>query len=129
MDVVEASFSCDLCGKLIATAQLVPAGMPHPDALPGDRAGGTIIWDYLGRNSEMVGPAQYPAVRTALADGDPRALYAVDKLWVPFYCPACDRCYCLDHWKVEAVFDSDFAGWYDCSYGTCPAGHRRIIDD
>ncbi|MBI4280420.1 MAG: hypothetical protein HY660_18360 [Armatimonadetes bacterium] len=21
------------------------------------------------------------------------------------------------------------AGFYDCSYGTCPNGHRRIIDD
>ena len=124
-----ATFRCDLCGQTIATAELVLAGTPHSDALASDSSAGTIVWDFLGRNCERVSSEEYPAVQAALMEGSPRSLYQVNRLWVPFYCPACDRCYCLDHWDVEAVFDSDFAGWYDCSYGTCPQGHRRMIDD
>lgn len=42
------------------------------------------------------------------------------------YCPECDRLYCAAHYLREEEYD---AGFYDCTFGTCPAGHRRIIDD
>jgi len=42
------------------------------------------------------------------------------------YCPACDKIYCKRHYQVTAEWD---AGYYDCSYGICPEGHKRIIDD
>ena len=42
------------------------------------------------------------------------------------YCPACKRVYCRAHYQTEETYDE---GFYDSTYGTCPAGHRRMIDD
>jgi hypothetical protein len=42
------------------------------------------------------------------------------------YCPKCDKIYCWEHYNTEEVFED---GFYDCTYGTCPKGHKRMIDD
>lgn len=42
------------------------------------------------------------------------------------YCPPCQRVYCRAHYQTEETYDE---GFYDSTYGTCPAGHRRMIDD
>jgi hypothetical protein len=42
------------------------------------------------------------------------------------YCPACNKIYCSQHYMLEQEWDE---GFYDCTYGTCPEGHRRIVDD
>lgn len=42
------------------------------------------------------------------------------------YCPECDKIYCWDHYNPIQEFDD---GFYDCTYGTCPKGHSRMIDD
>lgn len=42
------------------------------------------------------------------------------------YCPECDKIYCWNHYKLEEEWDE---GFYDCTYGECPKGHKRMIDD
>jgi hypothetical protein len=42
------------------------------------------------------------------------------------YCPECDKVYCRDHIHTQVIWDD---GFYDYTYGTCPMGHKRIIDD
>jgi hypothetical protein len=42
------------------------------------------------------------------------------------YCPNCDKIYCYEHYNPREEWD---AGFYDCTYGTCPEGHERIIYD
>ena len=42
------------------------------------------------------------------------------------YCPNCNEIYCWEHYNAEEAFDD---GFYDCTYGICPNGHRRMIDD
>lgn len=42
------------------------------------------------------------------------------------YCPECDKTYCREHFNPVEEYDD---GFYDCTYGTCPSGHRRMIDD
>jgi hypothetical protein len=42
------------------------------------------------------------------------------------FCPRCDAIYCGDHMDTRMTFDE---GFYDCTYGTCPLGHERMIDD
>jgi hypothetical protein len=42
------------------------------------------------------------------------------------YCPTCDRIYCRTHYNVSEEWDE---GFYDCSRGTCPQGHKRLVDD
>ena len=47
-------------------------------------------------------------------------------LLAPFYCPECGQAYCRADWHTYVVFDE---GFYDCTIGTCPAGHRHTVDD
>jgi hypothetical protein len=42
------------------------------------------------------------------------------------WCPSCERVYCSIDFHVKAVFDD---GMYDASWGTCPKGHERRLDD
>ena len=45
---------------------------------------------------------------------------------VDAYCPECDKLYCWEHYNAKEEYDD---GFYDCTYGECPKGHRRMIDD
>jgi len=49
----------------------------------------------------------------------------IDEL-APFYCPACDRSYCGEHWNATDVFED---GVHDSIRGTCPEGHERLLED
>jgi hypothetical protein len=42
------------------------------------------------------------------------------------YCPKCGKIYCARHYQIREEYDE---GYYDCTYGTCPKGHKRIIHD
>ena len=42
------------------------------------------------------------------------------------YCPECDEIYCWEHYNAREEYDD---GFYDCTYGECPRGHKRMIDD
>jgi hypothetical protein len=42
------------------------------------------------------------------------------------YCPECDKIYCWEHYDAREEYDD---GFYDCTYGICPKGHKRMIDD
>ncbi|MBD3350702.1 MAG: hypothetical protein GF364_04360 [Candidatus Lokiarchaeota archaeon] len=42
------------------------------------------------------------------------------------YCPKCNKVYCSEHYRTREVWDE---GFYDCTYGWCPEGHKRMIDD
>ncbi len=55
---------------------------------------------------------------------DAGALRALDKTWVPFYCPHCDHSFCAEHWALKPIFDWGF----DHYSGTCPVGHPHFID-
>ena len=45
---------------------------------------------------------------------------------VDAYCPECDKIYCWEHYNAWEEYDD---GFYDCTYGECPKGHKRMIDD
>ncbi|MFX0039551.1 MAG: hypothetical protein ACFFCY_09365 [Promethearchaeota archaeon] len=42
------------------------------------------------------------------------------------YCPECNKIYCWEHYDAKEEYDD---GFYDCTYGVCPNGHKRMIDD
>jgi len=42
------------------------------------------------------------------------------------YCPECDKIYCWEHYNATEEWEE---GFYDCTYGICPEGHKRMIDD
>lgn len=43
-----------------------------------------------------------------------------------YYCPECDKIYCIDHYAIFPIFEDVF---YDYSIGVCPFGHKREVDD
>lgn len=43
-----------------------------------------------------------------------------------YYCPECDKIYCIDHYAIFPIFEDSF---YDYSVGVCPSGHKREVDD
>jgi hypothetical protein len=45
---------------------------------------------------------------------------------VDAYCPECNKIYCWEHYNAKEEYDD---GFYDCTYGECPKGHKRMIDD
>ncbi|MFX0134003.1 MAG: hypothetical protein ACFFDN_10205 [Candidatus Hodarchaeota archaeon] len=45
---------------------------------------------------------------------------------VDAYCPKCDKIYFWEHYNAREEYDD---GFYDCTYGECPNGHKRMIDD
>jgi hypothetical protein len=116
IEIEMAIFPCSLCEKPATIIRLT--------------ADGDVVIDGLVcRTTLRATPRGLPRLRAILEELDARGLYALDAEWASFYCPDCGRSYCSNHWQFETRYDDDFPGWYDCTYGTCPAGHRRLVDD
>jgi len=104
---VSASFSCDACARTAAVATTTPSmGLLDIDWSPA-------------RLEEVVPFAQRQRVLQAVKAASPAALFAVNEAFAPFYCPACQKSYCREHWRFEA------AGSEDAAPPLCPRGHHR----
>jgi hypothetical protein len=118
----KAVFRCQVCLSVAGTIEL--------NAAPDSSAGQLMLEGFLWKSStETIKGRTVQLVHQALTAHDAHALYSINRLWAPFYCPQCERVYCVKHWSITPVFDDDFPGWYDSSYGICPKGHRRLVDD
>ncbi len=127
-----ASFRCATCGEVAAIVRAVPADVPADMGPPLGRQShqrdGIIVDYFLGTAWKRAEPGTYTAVRAILdsAQPDPAELRRIDWELAPFYCPECEQAYCRADWHTYVVFDE---GFYDCTIGTCPAGHRHTVDD
>lgn len=120
--MARAEFHCGLCKNLAGTVELLPAG--HVEGLG---KGNTIfLKDFIGTEKVVLSAKQSQAIHAALTQTDAAALYKVEHLFAPFYCPACACVYCRKHWAVVPEFED---GFFDCSHGWCPEGHKRLIED
>jgi hypothetical protein len=119
----KAAFQCSLCGNTAAVVEILPP--EHERSLSNNHS--TIrVSGFIGEERVVLSESSESALRACLARADSAALYALEQLWAPFYCPACDRVYCVKHWTVVPEYDQEF---FDHSYGYCPEGHRRLIED
>lgn len=136
---MSATFRCRTCGGIAAVVTLVEPGDPLPDA-PGSPPGtpglgaltaaafpdrGQLVIEG-GPVSKAVGFVTPATVAVALAGPDAALLYAIDPELAPFWCPSCGASYCADHYRSWVTFDE---GFYDATYGVCPEGHERMLDD
>ena len=135
-DVVEAGFTCALCGGLAAWVSLVLAGAPLPESWARDELvtlgtaqvrveAGPLSCRFGGQSVDQA----VPAVSAALAAADPAALHRVNEEYAPFWCPDCAGSYCGHHWTTWLVWDPEFEGFLDEIRGRCPRGHERQIMD
>jgi hypothetical protein len=137
-NLARAQFYCGACGKKAATVTLVLAGQPDPRLTPepeGVPPGVSRIGIEFARLSIEGGPASctitvadahVQSVRAALLAGSAGELYAVNYEFAPFWCPLCRCSYCREHYTSIPTFDD---GFYDATYGICPHGHSRVLDD
>jgi len=134
-----ATFYCAECGEAAAIVRLLVEYADDPrlkePSPPGVPEGAGKIGEKSKRLSIEGGPAaathglfrqSVPQIIGALERSDAQALRNVDREFAPFYCRECAASYCRNHWETEDVWD-DFS--YDCTYGTCPKGHRAMIAD
>jgi len=115
--VVKATFRCSVCGRLAGSVQLVGT---HEEARIRRKS-------FTSMMTGRIDAQGFEKLRRALVEHDAHAVYELDHEYMPFYCPACDACYCLDHWDRWDVFDED--GWHDSIRGRCPRNHERMLED
>jgi hypothetical protein len=91
--------------------------------------GPELIFRGITRN-QPVSLALADRIVPLLAQGD---LRSVDELLEPHmeggldaYCAPCDKIYCREHFAARVEYDD---GFYDATYGRCPAGHTKKLDD
>jgi len=121
MSKLEYHLPCSVCGKISVKYEIGPdwlddhkslvyTGITHSRSLRKDLA--SILFEILD-NEDLSGVHQF-----MLKYHSPEGLDA--------YCPKCDEIYCWEHYNAREEYDD---GFYDCTYGECPNGHRRMIDD
>lgn len=120
MGIHPVTFYCVVCGDAAATLSLSHEAPRRP---------AFAISGFMGISTEYLAEANFRALQTALQHQDSAAIYRLNSLWLPCYCPECQAHYCRQHWMLITQFDDDFPGWYDCTYGICPHQHKRLIDD
>ena len=113
---------CACCGKVAAVFRVEVPRL----STTGEEA---ILFEGITKSTHL-DMSNEKAVFEKLEDGDIRGLSEFfEKMMqggLDAYCPTCDKVYCREHYDAEEEWDE---GFYDCTYGTCPAGHRRLIDD
>lgn len=127
-----ASFRCAACGELAAVVKVARAGITVDMGPPlgcESYDHDTIVVDYFfGTASRFADTATLDAVQEIVSSDtpDPVALRRIDPELAPFFCPDCGLNYCRADWDTFPVFDE---GFYDCTTGICPSGHRHTVDD
>ncbi len=126
--IAKATFLCAECGATAAQVALLIEEQPICEK-DGQASGLIIQAGFFGEWAQIVRAGALWPVGKALAEGNAAALYEIDPLWAPFFCPKCLRTYCREHWRFDLKFDEEWPDWYDETIGTCPQGHERVIDD
>lgn len=130
-----ASFRCARCGEVAGVVRVARAGttvnMGPPLGTETQNRDGLVLDYFLGTAWYAVASETLDAVQALIDPGnvDPLAIRQVDwLLWevTPFYCPDCKLNYCSKDWDTSVLFDE---GFYDCTVGICPNGHRHTLDD
>lgn len=83
------------------------------------------------QRSYVVGFHNIEELREKLAGGEYKDFHEFlvkDYDGLDYYCPKCNKVYCIDHYEVTPQFEPN-SDWYDYSIGVCPLGHRRMVDD
>ena len=117
-------FDCAACGHPAGRVELTPGSYTTRKGEPYSDVPAVVVTSLMGRLVSRVEAEQVRIVTDAIAAADGTVLHRLDL--APFWCRFCGRAYCRRHWATETVMDE---GFYDCTYGTCPAGHRVMIDD
>lgn len=130
-----ARFSCDVCGAAAGEVTFLPAGVggaqgdgpPGVDEMFSDQAR-VVYRSFTGTVEAPISDGSSAQLARAVQGADPRTIRAVYSDAVPYYCSSCGKSYCYEDWTLNLVFDH-MTGQIDYITGTCPAGHKGIVED
>jgi len=117
--VARATFPCSLCPHVAGAVELAEAYGPGAGLE-------VLVTGFGGLRAVPAEPSFAHAAIAALTAADPKALFELAPLSVPFYCPDCGRVFCSHHWVSLPLLDDHALGGV---YATCPEGHTRLIDE
>ena len=137
--IIRGTYVCATCGATAAEVMVVPrnsrpstlAKWGLPETLALDDETGLVVRDACGFQSTPLNIATRAVTVALLAISAvaPSLGAALSRSW----CPKCRSYYCKQHWLIMPVYEDltepGDGGWYDCTYGTCPKGHRTMLDD
>lgn len=113
--------NCSVCGK--------PATVFRTEIPRFSKAGEEVLFEGVTKSTHF-NISNERAIFGLLEKGDLRGLnnFLGDLMegGLDAYCPECDKLYCREEYDLEEEWDE---GFYDDTYGTCPEGHRRLLDD
>jgi hypothetical protein len=124
-----------LCGEVAGVVRVARAGttvnMGPPLGNETPAQDGLVLDYFLGTAWHAETAEILDAVQALIDQGhvDPLAIRDISRtFWeiTPFYCPDCGLNYCSKGWDTYVVLDE---GFYDCTKGICPNGHRHTLDD
>ncbi|MBI4146701.1 hypothetical protein HY489_05185 [Candidatus Woesearchaeota archaeon] len=120
----EYQLLCQECGKIAATFDLGPGQLGKQIALNYNGITGYSHFDATDAPTifARLEKDDIDKIHTFLDKYSRRGVRGIDA-----YCPECKKIYCQDHYKQYE--ERDEHNFYSCTYGTCPKGHQRIIDD
>jgi hypothetical protein len=127
-----ASFRCAACGEMAGVVKVARAGttvdIGPPLGLETYDRDAIVVDYFFGTATRFADAATLDAVEEIVSSGvpDPVALRRTDWELAPFYRPDCGLNYCRADWETFPLFDE---GFYDCTIGICPHGHRHTVDD
>lgn len=114
-------FDCAKCNHPALELTLIPEDARHPTQ------GGRNEAVLCGHGEQRyLKPGESQAVFDRLQKGDLEAMVSMLDA-ARIYCRHCQLLYCWDDWNnKERIYDE---GYYDCTRGVCPQGHKGVIDD
>lgn len=121
------SLPCNLCeNDDCVSFCVVDSDNNHPFyAISQEPGTGSLVVNH-GKTILKLGAERLQSTRTAIVNRDMKTLLELLESGYPF-CSKCSLAFCAKHWTdIHPVFDD---GFYDCTYATCPKGHRIMIDD
>lgn len=124
-----APISCDLkcakCDGIAATFTVLAAGDTENSTLVAqDRL---VRTRWAGKMTMPMAWERGVMIVEKLRSGGVAELQQKDWDTYAFHCPTCAKTFCTTCWTWGTpVFDE---GFYDCTYGWCPAGHKQTLDD
>lgn len=125
--VAQVTLACADCHGAALSLKLFGMDSLRRDVKTAEDCAGVLVASgFIGVVESVVGADAFPSVRELVARGEAGRLREMSVDYAPCYCRGCRASYCAQHWRTEMVEDE---GFYDCTYGTCPAGHRQLLDD
>jgi len=123
--IAEATFHCSICEALATHVELFVSSSIE-EGRSGEPGGFLRAMGFIGEIEMVVSAEKIDELQGYMRRKSAQEMHEIYIKYAPCFCLQCERAYCKDHWVMSLEFDD---GFYDCTRGSCPAGHEQLLDD